>query len=257
MGAYGETVFFRGRENLRRFLGAESSMIAEYVHESGQFSFRNRRHHFVADQVNIFLGKRAILRRDRMRAQKSWNHGAGKLARGSADGFERLQFRFQVESIARFGLNRSSPMTRHIHQRRKNFLCQRGFAGLPHAVNTGANASSSFGDLFIASTRNPLLEIHQPRMRENRMRMRIDEAGQDHASVAIDLGNLLAILLEPRIAKRVLRRAHRNNLAAQTEHRSIMNDSKFGKGSAASRALRRRAQREKLADTYQQESGGL
>ena len=72
MCADGETVFFRSRENLRSFSGAEGSMIAEHVHELGKFALRDCRHHFVADQVNIFLGTSAILGRDHVRAQEKW-----------------------------------------------------------------------------------------------------------------------------------------------------------------------------------------
>jgi len=78
--------------------------------------------------------------------------------------------------------------------------------------------------------------------------MGIDEAGKHDASTAIDLDDLLAILRQPRIAKRVFRSARRNNLPAQAEHRRVRNDSKFRKGSPAPRPVRRRTQREKLAD---------
>jgi hypothetical protein len=68
MCADGETVSFRGRENLGGFCGAEGSTITEHVHEPGQFTLCDCRHHFVADKVNIFLATSAILGRDRVRA---------------------------------------------------------------------------------------------------------------------------------------------------------------------------------------------
>ena len=74
MCADGEIVLLRSRKNLRRLSGAEGSAIAEHVHELREFALRDRRHHFVADQVNVFLRTSAILRRDRVRAQKSRNH---------------------------------------------------------------------------------------------------------------------------------------------------------------------------------------
>ena len=89
------------------------------------------------------------------------------------------------------------------------------------------------------------------------MSMRIDEAGQDHASAAVDLRDSLAILLQPRIAQRIFCGANRDDLSPKTEHRSVLNDSEFGKGSAAPRAVRSRAQREKLADVDQQQGAGF
>ncbi len=172
-----------------------------------------------------------------MRAKESGNHGSLPLARGRADRFERLQFRFEVETVAGFGLDGRRSVTGQIRQHREDFLRQRGFAGLPHAVNAGANSSASFGDLFVVRARNPLLKIHQPRMREHRMGVGIDEAGKHHASATVDLDNLLAILLQPRIAKSVFCGANRDDLSGEAEHGSVLNDAEIGKGSAASRAV--------------------
>ena len=158
--------------------------------------------------------------------------------RGRADGFERLQFRFQAEAIARLGLDSRGSVASHVGEHCANFLRQRSLARLPHAVDAGTNSSARFGDLFVVRARNPLLEIHQPRMREYRMSMGIDEAGQDDAPAAIDLADLLPILFQPRIAESVFRRADRNDLPAQTEHGSVFDHPKFGKGSAASRIVR-------------------
>src|SRR5208282_4916857 len=79
------------------------------------------------------------------------------------------------------------------------------------------------------------------------------------ASAAIDLDDPLPIFLEPRIAKRVFRTADRDDLPSKAKHGGVLNNSKLGKGSAASRAACRRAQAQgqKLADIYQQKSGGL
>jgi hypothetical protein len=74
-------------------------------------------------------------------------------------------------------------------------------------------------------------------MRENRMSMRIDEARQDHASATIDLDDLLAILLQPRVAKSVFRSANRDDLPGNAEHGRVLNNSEFGKRSAAARAV--------------------
>ncbi len=62
-------------------------------------------------------------------------------------------------------------------------------------------------------------------MREHRMGVGIDEAGKHHASATVDLDNLLAILLQPRIAKSVFCGANRDDLSGEAEHGSVLNDS--------------------------------
>src|SRR5271156_4530253 len=127
-------------------------------------------------------------------------------------------------------------MVSQIRECRRKLSRQRRLACLSHALNAGSDAASSFGNLFVAGARNPFLKIHQPRLGEYRMSMRIDEARQDHAPTAINLDDLLAILLQPWIAQRVFRCPDRNDLPAQTEDGRVMNNSKLGKGSAASRS---------------------
>src|ERR1039458_728790 len=119
MCADGETVLFRSRENPRGFPGAEGSTIAEDVHEQGQFALCDRWYHFVADKVNIFLGTSAILGRDRVRSEKSGNHGPRPLARGGADGLQRLQFRFEIQTVARLGLDSRGSVTGQIPDRKR------------------------------------------------------------------------------------------------------------------------------------------
>src|SRR5271157_2130270 len=75
MCADGEAVLFRSRENPRGFFGAEGSTIAEDVRELREFALCDYGHHFVADDVNIYLRTSAILGWNRVRAQESRKHG--------------------------------------------------------------------------------------------------------------------------------------------------------------------------------------
>jgi hypothetical protein len=84
--------------------------------------------------------------------------------------------------------------------------------------------------------------------------MRIDESGQDHVSAAIDLDDLLAILLEPRIAQGVFVVPTETILPPrQSTAASSMIPSSESEAPRRG-TVRSRAQREKLADIYQQES---
>jgi hypothetical protein len=64
-------------------------------------------------------------------------------------------------------------------------------------------------------------------MGEYRMSVRIDEAGQNYAAAAVNLGYFPMILLKPRIAKRIFGAANRDDLSANAEYGSIANDSEF------------------------------
>lgn len=92
--------------------------------------------------------------------------------------------------------------------------------------------------------------------------MRVDESRQNHAPAAIDLCNSLTIFLDPRIAKRVLRFANRDDLPADAKDSSIFDDAKFRKGIAAPRAGLPQAglrgtQGDQLADIRQQQRFGV
>ena len=68
------------------------------------------------------------------------------------------------------------------------------------------------------------------------MSVRIDEAGKDYFARAIDLGDFLAILLEPGIAQGVFGRADGNDLPAEAQDRAIFDDAEFFEVGAAARA---------------------
>ena len=112
-----------------------------------------------------------------MRAQESWDDSPGPLFRRGTHRLQRLEFRFQTESVAGLRLNRGSAVFRQVAQGVQYFFGQRGLAGLAHSVDARPNAPASFSDFFVACTRNAFLEIDQARFHEHRVSVRIDEAG--------------------------------------------------------------------------------
>jgi len=59
--------------------------------------------------------------------------------------------------------------------------------------------------------------------------VRIDKPRQDNFARAVDLGNFLAILLQPGIAQRIFRGADGDDLTAEAQDRAIFDDAEFGK----------------------------
>jgi hypothetical protein len=86
------------------------------------------------------------------------------------------------------------------------------------------------------------------------MRVRIHKPRQHHLPFAVDLDHLLAILLQPGISQGLFRFSNRNNLPAETQDRRIFDNPEFAQFPAPAWPIvrGRRAQREQLADVYQQ-----
>jgi len=83
------------------------------------------------------------------------------------------------------------------------------------------------GDLFVGGALNPLLKVDEPRADKYGMRVRIDEPGDYDFAGTIDLGELFAMLPDPGIAQRIFGCADRNDLAANTKHRAIVDYPEF------------------------------
>jgi hypothetical protein len=82
------------------------------------------------------------------------------------------------------------------------------------------------------------------------MSVRVNEARQHHLAATIDLDNVLAIFLNPRIEEHILGPADRNNLSAQAQDSAIFNEAELAKlrPSLGTGFAGRRAQREELVN---------
>src|SRR5580765_4343788 len=162
-----------------------------------------------------------------MRSQKSRDHGSGPLFGSRADRLKGLQLRFEAETVSRFRLNSSCAVFRQVAQRAQHSLRQCRRTGLAYALQTRTYAAACLGNLFVASARDALLEINQPRLHEHGMRVGIYKPRQNHAPIAIDLSDLLPILLEPWIAQSVFGCSYRDDLSPKTKDRCVLNDVEF------------------------------
>ncbi len=68
------------------------------------------------------------------------------------------------------------------------------------------------------------------------MRVRIYKPRQNHAPIAIDLSDLLPILLQPWIAQSVFGCSYRDDLSPKTKDGGALNNVELGKGRGTSRA---------------------
>ena len=86
------------------------------------------------------------------------------------------------------------------------------------------------------------------------MSVGVDEPRQRYLADTVDFDQALAVLFNPGIAQRLAGGADRNNLSADTEHSSFLDDSELVKFRTASEALvpGRGTQCDQLADVQQQ-----
>jgi len=81
------------------------------------------------------------------------------------------------------------------------------------------------------------------------MRVGIDEAGKDDFPGAIDLVELLAVLLDPGIAQSFFGGTDRDDLARDREDSGVFEDAEVFEVGATARTRLRRPQRQELPDT--------
>jgi len=123
----------------------------------------------------------------------------------------------------------------HFVQNGQDLCFERGLGRIAHAFKAGADSASSSGDLFVRRTFYPFLEVNKTQADEDRMSVRVDESGDDDFAGAIDLSDLLAVLLDPRIAKGLFGRADGDDLPADGKNSCIFDDAKFFEVETATR----------------------
>ena len=92
----------RGPQDADRLVGGERAALAEDVDVFGELIVRcvpllfARGDHFLADDVDIFVGMFAKFRWDDVRAQQCSDDGSRPMLGSTFDGFERFNFVFQT-----------------------------------------------------------------------------------------------------------------------------------------------------------------
>src|SRR6185437_3860235 len=112
-------------------------------------------------------------------------------------------FRIKRKAVAGFCFHRRRAMPGNLLQS-SQYMC--GKFALPcraHACNAGANAAAGFGNLFVSRAGRALFKINQARSRERGMRVRVYKARKNNLALAVDLYDLLSVLLDPRVAQSV------------------------------------------------------
>ena len=132
----------------------------------------------------------------------------------------------------------------------KDVLTELLARNLPYRSDARANPATGFCNLLITGACDPLFEIDQPRRNERRMRMAIDQPGQQDSSTAIQLFYFALVFPEPGMLEDLALQPTSNNLAAAAKDCRIFNDSDFPERASATRRIFP-AQSYKLADVGQ------
>jgi hypothetical protein len=126
--------------------------------------------------------------------------------------------------------------------------------GLSHTIRARTNAASCFGDLFVSTALNALLEVDQTWTDESRMGVGIHEAWDYYVPAAVKSFKIGSTLLL-RLSLDLILGTHRDDLPCIAEDCCILDNSNLGQLAPASWALCAggKLQGEQLADVGEQQ----
>jgi hypothetical protein len=111
-------------------------------------------------------------------------------------------------------------MGRHLVERGKDTSGQLFTRRLAHSTNARANAASGLRDFFITGAGDALLKIDQARRSKDGMRMRINKAGENDLTSAVDLFGATREFM----TRYFVSGTNGDNLAACGEYCTILDD---------------------------------
>lgn len=233
-----------GGEDFAGLRNRKSAAVAEDIAEFGEIFSGDARKPFAADEVDVgfgrFAGAIAKFSGDDMSAQKCRDDFETLLAVEFADEREDFAFTEPVEAIAGFGFECGGSVGGELREMRERAGFEMGGRSGAKFADAVENAAACAGDFLVGGAGDALFVFSSARARMNKMRVRIDEAGNDNASSEIEFA-CAAGFGQPfdRSA-----RANGGDATVANQKRAVGDDARVSKRAAAAR--RRTAKRENL-----------
>ena len=173
-------------KNFFRIRDVEVAALAENVAAFGQLFLGYARQHLVDDERDILLGRAAKLFRNGVCAEKRRHKFDRRFRIQPANHAQNLQLVLHGQPIAglcfdRCGSSLQKPKRMFLRLREK-FVLRRG----PRLANGRANPASARRDFLVSRASRSHLEFIHAIPGKDRMRVRVDESRQDHATSRID-----------------------------------------------------------------------
>src|SRR5205807_6675373 len=187
-----------------------------------------------------------------MRTQADCDYSSMPFEGCLANRLERLQLRFQVQSIAGFCFDSGRALAGHLVERGKNLASEFSLGSFPHRMHAGANAAPAIPDCLVACTCYSPFEITQAGSEKSRMRMGIDKAGHHDMVGAVEFCNLFSVFLKPGVAQGAFSRTYGDNFPAGAQDRAFFNHAESSQFRPTARPGGGGSQRKSLADGGQE-----
>ena len=196
-----ESMLFAFFEHATGLLEGEGRVFAEHVAEYREAFLRDAPHELVAHhEVDIGLAAITIFGRQCMRGQIGPDElDRLKLAQ-PPHRFEHLDLVVQGEAITALDLHRGNAVREHARETRERELNELVEARIAHGLNRSLNPATRLGDLEIALPGASMDELVFPRPREDEMRMRVDEPGNDGTAARVEC--VAVMLRRPTLSER-------------------------------------------------------
>jgi len=182
-----------GGQDFARLSDGERAAVAEDIAEFGKVFGGDAWEPFAADEVDVGVGRFAVaiakLSRDDMSAEKCGNDFERLFAIEFAEKREDFAFAGPVEAVAGFGFDGGCPVggeLREMSEGARFELRGRSSAKFADAIENAAARPSNF---FVCGAGDALFVFGGARTRMNKVRVRIDEAGNDDAAGEIEFAD--------------------------------------------------------------------
>lgn len=154
--------------------------------------FFEHRQHRLADEIGVALRVVFVFGRDGVRAEERDGKIERTLIVEREQGFEQAQFGRGLQSVARFRFDGGCAVREHTQKTRARLRDQRFDGSHPRRADGGEDAAAFSQNLQVGLARHLHLELVGAVAAPNDVRVRVHEAGHQHASARVE-GRLIGV----------------------------------------------------------------
>src|SRR5487761_874630 len=194
MQAQPQSAGSRRSKNFTRLCDGESAVVAINIAEFSEMFRGDPRNPLAADQIGISVGRlagaMAKFGRDNMCAQKCAHDVEGLLALEFAENQKNLALAFPSEAVSGFCFERCGAMRGELNEMRARAGFQIGGRRAAEFADAVDDAAAGASDFFVGGARDAVFVLGCTGAGVDEMRMRINEAGEDHAATQIEFARM-------------------------------------------------------------------
>src|ERR1700728_69593 len=227
-------------QNPPRLVHGKRPAVAENVAKFCEPRGRHRGNPSARQQIHVSLWTPPEFLRHHVRAQKCRVNVERMLLMKIVENLQNLQLAFPIQSVTALRFDGGSAVRREFAKVLQRPSFQHPSSCATQMFHRRANSAARARNLFIGCAGDPLLVFGGAAKRKNQVCVRIDKAGKNNASAAIQLFRASRF---PQPFDAAIR-AHRRDVIVMHQNRTVANNFKFAKRAPA--PWHRTAQRQNL-----------